>query len=254
MKLPLIVGEKLNVTGCAVFAAALRSRDWAAVRRIATEQLQAGAWALDVCLSGCRQNEAEAAREFFLNSGLDAPVFIDSMNIEVMRIALEVYPRVAGLNSANLFHGRELFEATCKLAAHNQVLLVIGCIDEHGIAVTAEQKIRAAERLLQLATRYIPESHILLDLLALPNSPEESILAVKSAAQRFPTISSLLAISNISYGLPPGKRAACERDFFRRAVQCGLGYAIANPLHIVASGGTPLSFASHPLAFRSGSD
>ena len=233
MEVPCLIGERLNFTGSAAFAQAFLDHEWSAIEQMAAQQVDAGASVLDVCLSGCGRGEAQATVEFYNYCQIGAPVFIDSMNPEVMEAAVQVFPSVAAFNSANLARGAAKFQLVCELAAHYKVSVVAACIDEDGIATTAAAKLRIAERLLELASAILPLDRIILDLLALPlrtlpNSGAESLTAVREMARSFPEVRTLLAISNVSYSLAPRARAACERDFLERALGAGLSCAIAN--------------------------
>jgi len=233
MNSPFLIGERLNVTGSSAFAGALRLRDWTTVRRLAAEQLRSGAQALDICLTGSGEDEVDVTREFYTECRLNIPVFIDSVNPEVMEAAVQTHPHITALNSANLAKGDEAFQRACQLAAKCNVSLVCGCIDEDGVAVSAVRKLSTIERLLTLSAPHLTPESIILDLLALPirtlpDSLAESVKAVREVKLRFPAAKTLLAISNVSYSLPLPDRAKIENEFFQRSADAGLDFAIVN--------------------------
>ena len=92
--------------------------------------------------------------------------------------------------------------------------VVIGLIDEDGMARTAEDKLKIARRAYKQAIEYgIPAHDIFFDPLALPISTgieedrknaDETIKAIRQIKAEMPEANIILGVSNISFGLNPG--------------------------------------------------
>ena len=113
--------------------------------------------------------------------------------------------------------------------------LVALCIDEDGIAPTAEGRVRVAEKIIAEAARYgIPVRDIFIDTLTLTVSSEqkaalETVRAIRILKEKYGSqgIQFVLGVSNISFGLP--RRDIINSRFFELALDAGLTAAIINP-------------------------
>ena len=74
------------------------------------------------------------------------PLMIDSTDAAVMERALTYCQGKSILNSINLEDGRSRFEKVVPLARRFGAALVVGLIDEKGMAVTVERKVEVARR------------------------------------------------------------------------------------------------------------
>ena len=87
----------------------------------------------------------------------------------------------------------------------------------------------------------MPANALIFDVLTFPvttgqaelrRSAVETLDGIRRVKETLPGAYTLLGISNVSFGLKPGARAAINSVFLHHAVQAGLDMAIVNPVHI----------------------
>ncbi|MGZ8847323.1 MAG: vitamin B12 dependent-methionine synthase activation domain-containing protein, partial [Pyrinomonadaceae bacterium] len=143
------------------------------------------------------------------------------------------------LNSTNYEDGEPRFAKVIDLAKGYGASIVIGTIDEEGMARTAEGKFKIAKRAYEQATGELglPASDIFFDPLALPISTGieedrrnalETIEGIKRIKAALPGCFTILGVSNISFGLNPASRVVLNSVFLHDAVEAGLDAAIVN--------------------------
>ncbi len=121
----------------------------------------------------------------------------------------------------------------------HQLALVIGTIDEEGMARTAEGKFKIAKRAYEQATKELglPAGDIFFDPLALPISTGieedrrnalETIEGIRRIKRELPGCFTILGVSNVSFGLNPASRVVLNSVFLHDAVEAGLDAAIVN--------------------------
>src|SRR5207253_9117890 len=131
------------------------------------------------------------------------------------------------------------FVKVIELAKRYGASVVIGTIDEEGMARTADGKLKIAKRAYDQATKELelPASDIFFDSLALPISTGieedrrnaiESIEGIKRIKAELPGCYTILGVSNISFGLNPASRVVLNSVFLHDAVEAGLDAAIVN--------------------------
>lgn len=233
---PMIVGERINPTGKKKVKAALQSHDMNFVLAEAESQINAGAQILDVNVGLPGIDEAQTMVDAVrtIQDAFNTPLQIDSSEGPVIEKALRYYNGKALINSVN---GRqEVMDKIFPLVAHYGGTLVALCIDENGIAPTAEGRVKVAEKIIKEAAKYkIPVRDIVIDTLTLTVSSQQkealetcraiSILKKKYGKQGLKFI---LGVSNISFGLP--RRDIINSRFFAMALYTGLDACIINPL------------------------
>ncbi|HEX2163362.1 MAG TPA: methionine synthase [Thermoanaerobaculia bacterium] len=238
---PLLVGERTNVLGSRRFRELVAAGDWEGAAEVGRAQVRAGAQVIDVCLQDTERNETADVEAFLdrLTRVVKAPLMIDSTDPAVMARALTWCQGKAVLNSINLEDGRARFEAVVPLARRFGAALVVGTIDEQGMAVTAERKLEVARR----SWRILRDEHgvrpedVWWDPLVFPcatgdaayvGSASETIEAVRQLKQLLPESKTVLGISNVSFGLPPAGREALNSVFLYHCTRAGLDAAIVN--------------------------
>ncbi|HLE97007.1 MAG TPA: homocysteine S-methyltransferase family protein, partial [Candidatus Thermoplasmatota archaeon] len=241
---PILVGERTNVIGSRKFKRLVAEKRLDEGAEVGRAQAKAGAQVLDVCLADPDRDEAADMDAFLpvLLQKVKLPVMVDTTDVAVLELALKRIQGKAIVNSVNLEDGEERFEKVCPLARAYGAALVVGCIDEdkaQGMAVTRERKLAVAERSYRLLTeKYgIPPEDIVFDPLVFPagtgdanyvGSARETIEGVRLIAERFPRCSTILGVSNVSFGLPPAGREVLNAVFLYECVQAGLTFAIVN--------------------------
>jgi 5-methyltetrahydrofolate--homocysteine methyltransferase len=238
---PVIVGERTNVIGSRKFKELVVAEKWEDASEVARAQVKRGAQVIDVCLANPDRDELRDMERFLADvvRKVRVPLMIDSTDDKVIDRALTYCQGKAIINSINLEDGEERFHKVVPLARRYGAALVVGCIDEPGMAVTRARKLAVAERSHQLLTeKYgVPEEDLYFDPLVFPcasgdaqyvGSAVETIEGVRAIKQRFPACKTVLGISNVSFGLPPAGREVLNSVFLYHCTQAGLDVALVN--------------------------
>jgi len=242
----LIVGERVNASGSKKMRGLLGAEDWDGLVSLAREQEREGAHVLDVNVDyvgrdGVRDMHELASR---LVTNVRLPLMLDSTEWEKMEAGLQHAGGKCILNSTNYEDGEPRFKKVFELAREYGAGVVIGTIDEEGMARTADGKLRIAKRAYEQATGELefPAYDIFFDPLALPISTGieedrrnalETIESIRRIKSELPGCSTLLGVSNVSFGLSPVSRVVLNSVFLHDAVEAGLDAAIVNASKIV---------------------
>ena len=242
----LIVGERVNASGSKKMRDLLSAEDWDGLVSLAREQEREGAHILDVNVDYVGRDGVKDMHElaFRLATNIKIPLMLDSTEWQKMEAGLEHAGGKCILNSTNYEDGEPRFAKVLELAKRFGAGVVIGTIDEQGMARTAEGKLEIARRAFDQATRKygIPAHDIFFDPLALPISTgieedrrnaAETIRALRLIKSELPGCFTILGVSNISFGLNPASRVVLNSVFLHEAVEAGLDAAIVNASKIV---------------------
>ncbi|MEQ8956462.1 MAG: dihydropteroate synthase, partial [Coleofasciculus sp. C2-GNP5-27] len=169
----LIVGERLNASGSKKCRTLLNEEDWDGLVALARAQVREGAHVLDVNVDYVgrdgEQDMHELVSRFVTNVTL--PLVLDSTEWQKMEAGLKVAGGKCILNSTNYEDGEERFLKVLELAKMYGAGVIVGTIDEEGMARTADRKFAIAQRAYYQAIDYgIPAHEIFFDPLALPIS------------------------------------------------------------------------------------
>ena len=232
---PRIIGERINPTGKKKCKEALQNKDMNFILSEAESQINGGAHILDVNtgLPGIDESEMMTLAVKTIQAAFNTPIQLDSSEDKVLEHALRYYNGKALVNSVN--GKQEVMDKVLPLIKHYGGSLVALCIDEDGIAPTAEGRVRVAEKIIAEAARYgIPVRDIFIDTLTLTVSSEqkaalETVRAIRILKEKYGSqgIQFVLGVSNISFGLP--RRDIINSRFFELALDAGLTAAIINP-------------------------
>ena len=232
---PRIIGERINPTGKKKCKEALQNKDMNFILSEAESQINGGAHILDVNtgLPGIDESEMMTLAVKTIQAAFNTPLQLDSSEDKVLEHALRYYNGKALVNSMN--GKQEVMDKVLPLIKHYGGSLVALCIDEDGIAPTAEGRVRVAEKIIAEAARYgIPVRDIFIDTLTLTVSSEqkaalETVRAIRILKEKYGSqgIQFVLGVSNISFGLP--RRDIINSRFFELALDAGLTAAIINP-------------------------
>src|SRR5439155_9913456 len=231
-------GERTNANGSKRFRQAMEAEDWETCLAMAKDQVKEGAHVLDVCVDftgrdGTADMEQVASR-FATQSTL--PLMLDSTEPPVIETGLQWIGGKAILNSVNLEDGDgegTRLDRFLTLARQYGAAVVATCIDEEGQARTADWKFRAAKAIHDIAVeRYgMRPDDLIFDALALPLSTGmeesrrdgiETIEGIRRIKAELPGVSTILGISNVSFGLNPPARHALNSMFLHECVEAGL--------------------------------
>jgi 5-methyltetrahydrofolate--homocysteine methyltransferase len=237
----LIVGERVNASGSKKMRDLLNVEDWDGLVSLAKEQEREGAHILDVNVDFVGRDGEKDMHELAsrLVTSIKLPLMFDSTEWEKMEAGLQHAGGKSILNSTNYEDGEPRFAKVIDLAKRYGASVVIGTIDEEGMARTAEGKFKIAKRAYEQATGELglPASDIFFDPLALPISTGieedrrnalETIEGIKRVKAELPGCYTILGVSNISFGLNPASRVVLNSVFLHDAVEAGLDAAIVN--------------------------
>nr|MBA3334150.1 B12-binding domain-containing protein [Acidobacteriota bacterium] len=143
----------------------------------------------------------------------------------------------------NYEDGEERYLKVLELAKEYGAAVVVGTIDEEGMARTAEGKLKIAHRAYKQAVEFGFEGHdIFFDPLALPISTgieedrrnaAETIESIKQINREMPEANIILGVSNVSFGLNPAARVVLNSIFLHECVEAGMNSAIVNASKIL---------------------
>ncbi|MFC4714107.1 methionine synthase [Planococcus dechangensis] len=238
---PLFVGERTNVIGSRKFKRLIIEGKFEEAAEIARAQVKNGAHVIDICLANPDREELDDMAAFMQEvvKKVKVPLVIDSTDEDVIEVALKYSQGKAIINSINLEDGEERFEAVMPLVQKYGAAVVVGTIDEIGMAVTRERKLEIAERSYQLLTEkwgLAPED-IIFDPLVFPvgtgdeqyiGSAVETVEGIRLIKEKLPRALTILGVSNVSFGLPPVGREVLNAVYLYHCTQAGLDYAIVN--------------------------
>ncbi len=240
----LVVGERTNANGSRKFRQAMLDDDWETCVAMAKEQVKEGAHVLDVCVDYTGEDGVadmeEIAQRFATQSA--QPLMLDSTEPEVIETGLQWIGGRPVLNSVNLEDGDApgtRLDRFLSLAREYGAAVVCTCIDTEGQARTADWKLRAARAIHDLAVeRYgLEPSDLLFDPLALPLSTGmeesrrdgiETIEGIRRIKAELPGVSTILGLSNVSFGLNPAARHVLNSMFLHECLDAGLDAAIVH--------------------------
>jgi len=241
----LIIGERLNASGSKKVRELLNQEDWDGLVALARGQVKENAHVLDVNVDYVGRDGEKDMHDLVsrLVTNVNLPLMLDSTEWQKMEAGLKVAGGKCILNSTNYEDGDERFFKVLELARRYGAGVVVGTIDEEGMARTAERKFAIAQRAYRDAVEFgIPAHEIFYDALALPISTgiEEdrrngaaTIEAIRQIRSQLPGVHVVLGVSNISFGLSPATRIVLNSVFLHECCQAGMDAAIVSPAKIL---------------------
>jgi 5-methyltetrahydrofolate--homocysteine methyltransferase len=243
---PLLVGERVNSQGTRKVKRLLLADDYEGILEVARDQVDSGAHVLDVCVALTeRADEAEQMSKVvkLLSMSVETPLVIDSTEANVIEAALEHIPGRGIVNSINMENGRKRIDAVVPLVKKHGAAVIALTIDEIGMAKTRERKLEVAKKIYDIVVGeygLAPED-LIYDALTFTlatgdaewiDSGKETVEGIRLIKRELPGVSTILGVSNVSFGLTPEARSVLNSVFLHHCVQAGLDAAIVNPAHI----------------------
>ncbi len=241
----LIVGERLNASGSKKVRELLNNDDWDGLVSIAKQQQKENAHVLDVNVDYVGRDGVKDMKEITsrLVTNINLPLMIDSTDADKMESGLKSAGGKCIINSTNYEDGNERFDQVLNLALGYGSGLVVGTIDEDGMARNADKKYDIAKRAINRTREFgLSDYELFFDPLALPISTgieedrlnaKETITAISKIRENFPEVHIILGISNISFGLSPLSRINLNSIFLDECIKAGLDSAIIAPNKIL---------------------
>ncbi len=242
----LMVGERTNVSGSRRFARLIREENFSEALSVARQQVEGGANVIDVNMDD-GLIDGPAAMTRFLNlvaaepDIARVPVMIDSSDWRVLEAGLKCLQGKGIVNSISLKEGEDEFLRHARLVRRYGAAVVVMMFDEQGQAVTAEHKVRIAQRAYRLLTEEVgmPAADIIFDpnILAVGTGIEEHaryalnfIEATRKIKQLLPDVKVSGGVSNVSFAFRGNNivREAFNAAFLYHAIQAGMDMGIVN--------------------------
>ena len=227
-----LIGERINPTGRKKLAAEIREGSLLSVKKEAVNQVKAGAHLLDVNMGvgGIDQRAAMKRAVTEIARITDAPLVIDTGDVEALEAGLRAYPGRALINSVTGETSR--LRGFLPLAKKYGAAILCLPITDEGVPKTSEERIRVMETILRAAKEQgLKDGDFLLDALVMTvsadaNACHEVLDTLKGYRKTFgyPTT---MGLSNISFGLP--NRPLINSTFFAMCLAAGLDAPIMNP-------------------------
>src|SRR5687767_2199220 len=241
---PLLVGERVNSQGSRKVKRLLLADDYEGILEVARDQVDSGAHVLDVCVALTeRADEAEQMSKVvkLLSMSVETPLVIDSTEANVIEAALEHIPGRGIVNSINMENGRQRIDAVVPLVKRFGAAVIALTIDEVGMAKTRERKLEIARTIHDIVVHeygLAPED-LIFDALTFTlatgdaewiDSAKETIEGIRFIKRELHGVSTILGVSNVSFGLTPEARAVLNSVFLHHCVAAGLDAAIVNQI------------------------
>lgn len=243
------IGERCNANGSRKFRRLQEEENWSACVQLAREQVREGSHAIDLCAAFTGRDEVADMTQLVthMRGSVNAPLVLDSTELNVIEATLKLYGGKAIINSINFEDGEEAAAKRLELARRFGAGVVALTIDEEGMAKTADKKLEIARRLYDFAVNRhgLPPEDLLFDPLtftiATGNEDDrrlgiETLDGIERIAKEFPRAQVILGLSNISFGLNAAARHVLNSVFLDHAIKRGMTGAIVHmskilPLH-----------------------
>ena len=229
-----VIGERINGMFSDV-KKAIRDKDPEPVKDLATRQMAAGAWALDVNV-GPAASDAEGAMLWLVEAirqVTDAPVAIDTAKWDVMSAVVPKVPGEKILNSSKA--DPEIVSRYVGLAVEHEAGLIGLTIDADGVPGGVEKRVELGAQIITVAMEggltmdKLFIDPIILPVNVAPKNPGhcmEAISQLRMFADPPPHL--LLGLSNVSQRC--NNRELLNRTYLAMAMSHGLDSAIMDPL------------------------
>jgi len=245
----LSIGERCNANGSKKFRELQAEENYEACVAMGREQEGEGSHAIDLRTAYVGRDERRDMTEVLsrMRGAVQAPVVLDSTELEVLEAGLKLYGGKPIINSFNFEDGEEPANSRVELARRFGAAIIALTIDEDGMAKTVEDKLRIAHRLHDFAVNRhgLPSSDLMIDPLTFTictgNEDDRklglwTLDAIEAIARELPDCQILLGLSNISFGLNAAARHVLNSVFMDHAQKRGMTAAIVHtskimPLH-----------------------
>ncbi len=229
----VVIGERISATAPSINRA-LAERDPAPILKRAKEQLDAGAYYLDVNI-GPAENDGEEIMKWavqLLQSEFDnVPLALDTANKKAIEAGISVYNRSKGkpiVNSADAAGRIEYVD----LAAANDAIVIALCNGE-GIAKDNDERMMYCQTLLERGMEHgMDASDLWFDPLFLViKGMQDKQMQILECIKMFSDmgLNSTGGLSNNSNGMPKHIRPIMDSAMVAMCMTMGMTSAIVNP-------------------------
>jgi 5-methyltetrahydrofolate corrinoid/iron sulfur protein methyltransferase len=233
----LIIGENINATIPRV-KKMIVGHDSESLVELARRQEAAGAAIIDVNVGtgeGTAEDEVDDMKWLvgLLRESVGCRLCVDSADTAVLKAGIdEGGDRVGMVNSVKATDGN--IAEVMPLAAERGLPLIALCMDGSGIPKDAETRLKACERILKGAESHgVPAENLYFDPLVMPVSTDirqgsTTLDTLRGIKENFPRAKTVLALSNISFGLP--KRTLINQAMAHMAQYLNVDALLISPL------------------------
>jgi 5-methyltetrahydrofolate--homocysteine methyltransferase len=228
----LVVGERINSSRKGI-EQAIRERNAEFITKEARGQVDAGAHVIDVNTAALMEKEIESLKWVvqLIGDSVEVPICIDSPNPIAVTEVLSLCKGKPMVNSITA--EKERYTKLITLIQEHKPNVVGLCIDDRGMPVSSEDRIRIAQELIGRLTKDgVPIGDIYIDPVVTPVSTDTrygiAVLdAIEAIMEAFPGVHTICGLSNVSYGLPNRKQV--NQMFLVMAMTRGLDAVILDP-------------------------
>jgi cobalamin-dependent methionine synthase I len=230
----MIIGELINTSRKPILEA-VQKQDADYIKKIAQDQVAAGATYVDVNCGTMIGNESEMMRWLVetVQEAVQVPLCIDSPDPQVLDLGLSLckfgQPMINSLSGE-----KERYAQILPLVQKYKAKIVVLCMDDQGMPTKAEDRLRVVRYLVpDLVKAGVPMQDIYLDPLIIPvGTDDQAALQVHETLRQikaeFPEVNTVCGLSNVSYGLP--NRKVLNQTFMIQTMTAGMDAYILNPL------------------------
>ena len=234
----LIIGENINATIPRI-KELIVNHDGTALKDLAVRQEQAGANIIDVNVAtgaGTAEDEISDMKWLIelIRDKVDIKLCVDSADTPVLRAGLEAGGEKIGLINSVKATEKNIAEVL-PLAAEYGLPVIALAMDEAGIATDSSTRLKACEKVIKGCETYnVPVENIFFDPLVMPVSTDinqgvTTLETLKGIKNEFPKAKTVLAVSNISFGLQ--KRTLINQALIHMAQYLSVDALLVNPLN-----------------------
>lgn len=203
----IIIGEKLNSSIRSV-AEAIEKKDEAFLRKLAQDQVAAGAEFLDVNAGVFLDKEPDLLKWLaeITQDAVDVPLCVDSPSPEALAKALPSLKKKPIINSLSLEADR--YKQVIPLVKEYGAGIIALCMDDDGIPQDSERRLKIAHKLIErLTADGVAIEDIYLDVMLQPiaTDGQSGLITLDTVAKvrrEFPKVHITCGLSNVSFELP----------------------------------------------------
>ncbi|MFP3952817.1 MAG: dihydropteroate synthase [Candidatus Acetothermia bacterium] len=227
----LTIGELINSTRDEV-KKALKEKDEDFIRKLAREQAEAGADAIDLNAGESRdeeKNDMDWLIDIVEDEVDDVRIAVDTPDPEVLEFGLEKVSNKPVINSIS----NEADKAAAREVASHYDADIIGlAMGEEGMPQTVEDRLNETEALIEKCDKLgIDKDQLYIDVIAMTigSNQEQGQYVIDSVRQIKEKlgVKTNIGLSNVSFGLP--NRALINRTVFAMLLEAGLDAALIDP-------------------------
>jgi len=230
----VMIGERINPTGCKLLAAEMAAGDYSRVVAEALAQVEAGAQMLDVNAGIPLADEPKILADCvkLVQETVDVPLSIDSSIVDALAAGLEVYKGKPLVNSVT--GEEERLERVLPLVKKYGAAVIAISNDESGISENPDVRFAVAKKIVERAMDHgVSCEDVVVDPLVMPvgaiNDAGAKLMYLLRRLREELKVNTSCGASNFSFGLP--NRRGLAASFLPMMIGAGLTSAIMNPLH-----------------------